>query len=136
MQALQWFYACGTEARKEGEGPARRVSGRKERGYDFKHDISLIYSAFRSVYEMDLTKVGSLHWWVFCSMFSGLPGSTPIRELMHARTAKVEKPTREQKEQRAAVALPEHLRWLSADGGRIETAEEWAARIRAKREKG
>lgn len=134
MKALQWFYNCARDAEPKGEGRAGRPAKKTLRGYDFRHDIGLIYAAFKAEYGIDLMNAVDMHWWVFRALFDGLPGHTAIRELMQARVREIDKPTAAQKEAREAIALPEHLRYFEPSAKAAETLDEWAASIRARME--
>lgn len=58
----------------------------KECIYDFETDSSLIFSAFLTQYNKDLT-TEKIHWWKFKSLFSGLDDNHMISKVMWARNA-------------------------------------------------
>lgn len=140
IAALNLFYAGGEERRdKKGKDGASAATAKQERTYDFKHDIGLIYAAFRATYGIDLMlRDTKMHWWVFRALFMGLPDGAAIRRLMEARAMKLgKKPTKEQRDAKEAVALPEEIRWLGGGGRRgVESIDAWAERIRARKEAG
>lgn len=82
--AMLWFYRCGAEAKKQGGGEG---GGRVQKAYCFQQDAELIYSAFFSQYQIDLSEVESLHWWKFRALFSGLSSDSEIKKVMGYRTA-------------------------------------------------
>ena len=129
--ALEWFLACGGSDEPAGNGNPPK--GKQERYYDFRHDIALVYGAFRQVYGIDLMKCGELHWWVFSALFSSLPEGCRMRDLISARAMLLPpKPTVDQRAQKERIALPDHIRWL--DRGKSTAndnsdVDAWAKRI-------
>jgi hypothetical protein len=129
---VSWFLSGAAEKSKQEETPGKP---RTERGYDFIHDISHIYSAFRSVYNINLIDTPDMHWWVFRSLFFGLPADTVIKSLISERTAALDKKaTRGQKDRKALVALPENIRWFAPIASVMSDPNEWVKQIRTRRE--
>lgn len=56
----------------------------------WEQDSQEIYSSFFQAYKIDLLKE-NLHWFVFCSLFAGLPEDTPIKKLIELRSWKASK---------------------------------------------
>lgn len=70
----------------------RKSSGGGKKTFDFKFDCDLIYSSFMAAYQIDLFNCKFLHWWKFMALFSGLPESTKMREVMGIRQRELPKP--------------------------------------------
>ena len=70
--------------------------------YNFETDGSLIFSAFLTQYQCDLT-LGHMHWWIFKSMFSGLSDEHMITKVMWARSANKAKMSKEMREYAEAL---------------------------------
>ncbi len=84
MEKLLWFYRCGMEQEKAGQG------GRKpRRAYCFEADAGRIYAAFRAQYGINLNQTpnAALHWWEFMAMFESLSEDLLISRVMYYRTA-------------------------------------------------
>jgi len=75
VEGMFWFYSGGQS------GEAQERSGEI---YSFEKDAGLIYAAFLSEYNIDLTKV-KLHWWVFRQLFYALKDDTLIKRIMSIR---------------------------------------------------
>lgn len=56
-----------------------------EKILSWNFDAPYIYTAFLSVYGVDLLKIQEMHWHVFLSLFDGLPEDTPIKRRMYYR---------------------------------------------------
>lgn len=131
VEALQAFFQCNRPNEKKSAEPYK---GKKERPYDFMHDMDLIYAGFLSAYAIDLTSVGSMHWWRFKSLFNGLPPESAMKTLMRARLEPLsEKPTQAMKNAKEALALPERIRYFSSAGRKPQTEAEWLDYIKNKR---
>lgn len=91
MAGLDWFMSCGKEPEKE------QVSNEAVLSFDI--DDGRVYSAFRKIFGIDLTKE-RLHWFQFISMLQDLEGSA-LSDIIGYRTADLSKM---QGEQRAAYA--------------------------------
>lgn len=72
--------------------------------YDFDVDEALIYTAFLTQYNIDLT-ISNIHWWNFKRLFAGLEESHLISKVMWARTVDLKKLDKQTKEY--AVKLKE-----------------------------
>lgn len=92
MKGLHWFMSCGRE-------PDERGDEGKDPVMSFDFDDIRIYSAFRKVFGIDLTKE-RLHWFQFISMLQDIEGSA-LSDIMGYRAADLSKM---QGEQRAAYA--------------------------------
>jgi hypothetical protein len=86
FNALLDFYK-GIEKKENGLGGGKNT-GESKRVYCFEHDCELVYAAFLSQYNIDLTEVGNLHWWKFKAMFKGLEESNVICKIMGYRSYK------------------------------------------------
>jgi hypothetical protein len=75
---MGWFLRDGEEARPED-------AKKRARALDYDVDAPLILAAFRSAYQIDLTR-DSMHWWTFLALLEGLPGHTRLAEIMGYRT--------------------------------------------------
>lgn len=73
----------------------------KEEVYSFREDAICIYSAFRSVYGIDIESVPYMHWWKFLVLFEGLPANTEIKERIYYRSIDLNKV--EDKEERKRI---------------------------------
>ncbi|MDE6707978.1 MAG: bacteriophage Gp15 family protein [Oscillospiraceae bacterium] len=51
----------------------------------WSYDSPYIYTAFLSVYGIDLLQIQNMHWYIFLSLFDGLPEDTPIKQRMSYR---------------------------------------------------
>ena len=68
-----------------GEIPENQgKSGRRKKILSWSFDAPYIYSAFLSVYQIDLLKTG-MHWHLFLALFDALPEDTPIKQRMYYR---------------------------------------------------
>ena len=70
---------------KGGDNKKSKVEN-KPPSYDFDTDGSLIYSAFLTQYDIDLTEV-KMHWWKFKALFGSLEENHIISKVMWARNA-------------------------------------------------
>lgn len=96
VDALLWFYRCGTGEPGEG-GP-----GGEARSYGFDQDGEALYASFLQAYRIDLT-VDPVHWWQFRRLMFGLPAETPFAQRLHYRTADTSSMGREQKKHYARM---------------------------------
>ncbi len=77
------------------------------RAYDFDKDAALIYSAFRTTYNIDLATVDFLHWWEFRALLFSLPDTTPMGRIIYYRTVDIsEIKDRAMKKSRAEAKRP------------------------------
>ncbi|MEY8283215.1 Gp15 family bacteriophage protein [Lachnospiraceae bacterium 50-23] len=95
IYALTEFLAADAihlESFREGseEEPVDGAYTRRKRSlegvYSFREDAICIYSAFRSVYGIDIESVPYMHWWKFLVLFEGLPANTEIKERIYYRS--------------------------------------------------
>lgn len=93
LSAMVEFFKAGDISKaKESKGPV----------YNFETDGSLIFSAFLTQYNQDLT-TEKMHWWRFKSMFSGLSDQHMITKVMWARGADKSKMSKEMREYAEAL---------------------------------
>lgn len=78
LDAVLWFFKAGED--KKTPETAKNPS------YDFDIDSAMIFSAFLTQYNVDLT-VEKIHWWKFKAMFSSLSKDHMISTVMWARNA-------------------------------------------------
>ena len=73
-----------------------------EKVLDFKQDADAIYAAFWQTYGMDFfsKKVQSMHWHTFMALFSNLPETTRIMQIIDIRARPLPKPTKYNVEER------------------------------------
>ena len=90
VDAMLWFYRCGVSAPQKQKGR----QGIK-RAYDFEQDAGLVYSAFLSQYQIDLSKC-DMHWWRFRALFGGLSDCELVK-VMQYRTADTKDMSKSQK---------------------------------------
>ena len=57
-----------------------------EKILSWSYDAAYIYSAFLSVYRMNLLEIPELHWHVFLNLFNTLPEDVPIKQRMFYRS--------------------------------------------------
>ena len=92
MKGLHWFMSCGKEQTEEG-------SDNSPAAMSFDFDDARIYSAFKRIFSVDLSK-DRLHWFQFISMLQDIEGSA-LSEIIGYRTADLSKM---KGEERAAYA--------------------------------
>ena len=80
-----WFYSCGRETLRAGS------QGDSVQAYSFDDDDNLIYAAFLDQYGVDLSDIPYLHWWKFQAMFENLRPDHKFCQVMHYRTAKIDR---------------------------------------------
>ena len=51
----------------------------------WSYDAAYIYSAFLSVYQIDLMKTQEMHWHLFLNLFDALPEGVPVKQRMSYR---------------------------------------------------
>ena len=72
--------------------PMKRIVEDSERTIDFIQDASLIYSAFRQTYGINLfNEYGRLHWYEFIALLEGLPEDTLLYPVRNIRAWKPQK---------------------------------------------
>ena len=77
------FLSCGKKTEEKEEGGRN-----KSRIFSFGEDAELIYAAFFSQYGIDLYKA-SMHWFLFCALFSSLEERHKLFEVINIRAAKL-----------------------------------------------
>lgn len=89
IENMLWFYKCGKEDKKEASQKTKRENNKRIYSYEF--DSDLIYSAFKSQYNIDLQDIKYLHWWKFKAMFDALKDDNKIVEIMGYRAVNLNK---------------------------------------------
>lgn len=62
-----WFYKCG----KEDVVSSKKTNGSNKQIFSYKHDDQLIWGAYYSQFNVDLSTI-ELHWWKYKSMWLSL----------------------------------------------------------------
>lgn len=86
---ILWFYKCGKEEKEEVD--QKETKRNIKRIYSYEFDNELIYSAFKSQYNIDLQEIKYLHWWKFKAMFDALNDDNKIVEVMGYRAINLNK---------------------------------------------
>ena len=73
---------------KEGLKPSSNHEQRSSPIYNFTHDANYIFSDFMSVYDINLS-ITNLHWFIFKSLFEGLPEDSKIMKIIGYRSIKL-----------------------------------------------
>lgn len=72
--------------------PMKKIVEEHERTIDFIQDASLIYSAFRQTYGINLfNEYGRLHWYEFIALLEGVPEDTLLYQVRNIRAWKPQK---------------------------------------------
>ena len=71
-----------------GNVPHYKSNGKQT--VDYTQDADVIFASFFQAYKIDLNKE-NYHWYVFVSLFNGLPEETPMKKLMELRSWKPSK---------------------------------------------
>lgn len=88
VKALQDFMAADELYESEVSEEEEKDGARKRQTknvFSFEQDAAYIYSAFRAVYQIDITSIRYMHWWQFLTLFEGLPADTEIKERIYYR---------------------------------------------------
>ena len=80
IEEMLWFYRGGKEFKTS---PNKEKENKQIYSYEF--DDELIYSAFKTQYNIDLNSIKFLHWWKFKALFEGLKEDNKIVEIMGYR---------------------------------------------------
>ena len=88
IEGILWFYSRGETSKKSGKNNEKSS---KKNIYSFEHDASLIYSAFKHDYNLDLNEIIYLHWWKFKALFEGLNEENKICKYMEYRSIDLSK---------------------------------------------
>lgn len=113
IDAIVDFYRCGKQETRKQKAVKRTIKNKKK-VYDFGWDDAFIYSAFYTVYKIDLNEIDYLHWWKFKALFNGLPSDCEFVKIMGYRSADASKIKDNSERSRilklqALYALPENL---------------------------
>lgn len=78
------------------------ANGETKKVFDFQQDADHIYAAFLQIYKIDLfsRKGRRLHWHQFMSLFSALPDTTRMMQIIEIRTKPIPKATKYNGEER------------------------------------
>lgn len=129
VEQLTWFYSGGKEKEQEDE-EEEGAPRRRENIYSYEHDADLIYAAFLSQYQIDLSTVTDLHWWKFLALFKGLHEDHLISKVMGYRgmeiTSDMSKQEKEfYRKQKRLYALPD----MRSDKDKEEAFHDSLARL-------
>ena len=92
--------------------------------YNFEKDAQYIFSAFKSSFNVDLSRIEYLHWWTFRSLFSDL-GESVFNTLIGLRTRRSKgKLTKEEKE-----FVREHPELIELEERNSKAAEDFISKI-------
>ncbi len=87
LEDIIWFYSYSKLNDKTSQ-----EKGKKEKQiYSYEFDDDLIYTAFKTQYNIDLEETEFLHWWKFKAMFNGLKSDNKIVEIMGYRAIDLSK---------------------------------------------
>ena len=76
---LVWYITLGEDKKEDSE----------KRIFDWGLDSGRVYAAFLQVYSIDLLKE-KMHWWVFKTLFDGLPSETKMQDVINIRTQEID----------------------------------------------
>lgn len=82
IDATMKFFNCGDKI-EEKKG---RNNGKVAKVYSFDVDQYRIFSDFKRHYDIDLTKVETLHWWIFKQLLFELPEESSFKQVLVFRT--------------------------------------------------
>lgn len=85
---VSWFIRC-REGEKKHRPPNSMLGVNSDKPMDYVLDSSLIWSAFRRVYGVNLQTVDYLHWWEFQEMLAELPEDVRLSRVIAIRTKDV-----------------------------------------------
>lgn len=114
IDAIIDFYKCGKSETRKQKAVKKRMQTSQKAVYDFEWDDAYIYSAFLTVYGIDLNEIDELHWWKFRAMFDGLPSDCEFVKIMGYRSMDITK-IKDNKERariqklQALYSLPDNL---------------------------
>lgn len=88
MRGVNWFMACGNPPEAAEEGGEQPV-------FSFDYDAGRIYSAFRKLYGIDISRE-RMHWFQFCALLGDTSGTafTDVVEVRQADLAGMDPKTR------------------------------------------
>lgn len=111
LPLLKRYLSCGEEQNEE--------ELESKRDMDLLHDEKYIVASFMSDYNMDLSKIGHIHWWQFITLVGGLTNDCILNRVREIRTMDLKdyKGKARQKLQRAKeqLALPPRKHKLSQE---------------------
>ena len=88
LEDIIWFYSC---PKKYDNNKNNSKETKIKQIYSYEFDNDLIYSAFKTQYNIDLQEVDFFHWWKFKAMFNGLKSDNKIVEIMGYRAMDLSK---------------------------------------------
>lgn len=109
VERLNWFIRCGEEEKKHKPSP-KLLGINHEKPMDYEKDARLIWSAFRRVYQMDLTRTEYLHWWDFQGMLEELPEDIRLNRVIRYRTIDTKNKRLSKEERELYEALQRYYR--------------------------
>ena len=91
LQGLAWFYSCGDMERLSFitvSEKMRQTMLEDNDAVDFSMywDFLHLWAAFKLAYQLDLYKVGNLHWWEFNALLLNLPEQNSLASLRKLRS--------------------------------------------------
>lgn len=86
-EAMLWFFRGGTNL-PDGSEPAEGKPISPD--FSYQQDAGLIYAAFLTQYQIDLTE-DTLHWWQFRALFDALQTHHLFSEVRKCRSMKIQK---------------------------------------------
>lgn len=78
LQGVNWFMSCGNAPEEKDEGLDTPV-------FSFDYDAGRIYSAFRKLYGIDISRE-HMHWFQFCALLGDTSG-TAFTDVVDVRQA-------------------------------------------------
>ena len=75
----------------------------------WSYDAAYIYSAFLSVYQIDLIKTQEIHWHLFLNLFDALPEDVPIKQRMSYRAVNIST-IKDKAERKRILKIKEQIR--------------------------
>ena len=81
----------------------------EKRYFDFEQDAEYIFSSFQQAYginlfeRMDLNHQKPMHWWEFIALFTGLPDSTRMAQVIAIRSKDIPAPAKGNEEYRTSI---------------------------------
>lgn len=86
MKALIKF-ASGEDMPQAGRSN-KQAATKKAACFSWLYDGAFVLSAFRQYYGIDL-RTEKMHWYVFLSLFQGIPDDSPLKKRMQLRTTNI-----------------------------------------------
>lgn len=85
VDATMEFFNCGDKI----EEKKSRNTGKVAKVYSFDADQYRIFSDFKRHYDIDLTKVETMHWWLFKQLLFELPEESSFKRVLVFRTIEI-----------------------------------------------